>query len=323
MEGEKVLNVKDLVVSYKQSQSLSFSTKRLVAVDSVQFSIPKGKILGLVGESGCGKSTIGRAILSLLPIDKGAISFENLDISKVSKDEQKLLRRKIQVVFQDPYSSLNPRFTIEEIITEGLQIHFPKLSLSEKKEKAIKALSEVNLPADILHRYPHEFSGGQRQRIAIARALILEPSLVVCDEAVSALDISTQAQVVNNLLLLREKYGLSYLFISHDLNIVKHVSDRIAVMYLGQIVEEGSRDEISENPLHPYTKALFSASFDLKDRKKVSQPLVGEIPSILNQPKGCKFHTRCPIAKEICKTQEPMETYPSEERRVKCHFPLL
>ncbi|MCW7461344.1 ABC transporter ATP-binding protein [Leptospira limi] len=318
-----MLNVTDLVVSYKQSQSLSFSTKRLVAVDSVHFSIPKGKILGLVGESGCGKSTIGRAILSLLPIDKGSIHFEDQDITNISKEEQKLLRRKIQVVFQDPYSSLNPRFTIEEIITEGLQIHFPKLSLAEKKEKAIKALSEVNLPADILHRYPHEFSGGQRQRIAIARALILEPNLVVCDEAVSALDISTQAQVINNLLFLREKYGLSYLFISHDLNIVKHVSDRIAVMYLGQIVEEGSRDEISNNPLHPYTKALFSASFDLKQRNKISKPLVGEIPSIMNQPKGCRFHTRCPIAKEICKSEEPKEIYPSELHRVKCHFPML
>ncbi|XDD46822.1 ABC transporter ATP-binding protein [Leptospira sp. WS39.C2] len=318
-----MLNVKDLVVSYKQSQSLSFSTKRLVAVDAVHFSIPKGNILGLVGESGCGKSTIGRAILSLLPIDRGSISFEGIEITKTSKEDQKLLRSKIQVVFQDPYSSLNPRFTIEEIITEGLQIHFSKLSLAEKKEKAIKALSEVNLPADILHRYPHEFSGGQRQRIAIARALILEPSLVVCDEAVSALDISTQAQVINNLLLLREKYGLSYLFISHDLNIVKHVSDRIAVMYLGQIVEEGSRDEISQNPLHPYTKALFSASFDLKQRDKISKPLVGEIPSILNQPKGCRFHTRCPIAKEICKTEEPKEIYPSELHRVKCHFPSI
>ncbi|MCW7505397.1 ABC transporter ATP-binding protein [Leptospira paudalimensis] len=318
-----MLNVTDLVVSYKQSQSLSFSTKRLVAVDSVNFSIPKGKILGLVGESGCGKSTIGRAILSLLPIDKGSIQFEDQDITNISKEEQKLLRRKIQVVFQDPYSSLNPRFTIEEIITEGLQIHFPKLSLAEKKEKAIKALSEVSLPVDILHRYPHEFSGGQRQRIAIARALILEPNLVVCDEAVSALDISTQAQVINNLLFLREKYGLSYLFISHDLNIVKHVSDRIAVMYLGQIVEEGSRDEISNNPLHPYTKALFSASFDLKQRNKISKPLVGEIPSIMNQPKGCRFHTRCPIAKEICKSEEPKEIYPSELHRVKCHFPML
>ncbi|MCG6147584.1 ATP-binding cassette domain-containing protein [Leptospira levettii] len=318
-----MLNVTDLVVSYKQSQSLSFSTKRLVAVDSVHFSIPKGKILGLVGESGCGKSTIGRAILSLLPIDQGSIHFEEKDITNISKEEQKNLRRKIQVVFQDPYSSLNPRFTIEEIITEGLQIHFPKMSLAEKKEKAIKALSEVNLPADILHRYPHEFSGGQRQRIAIARALILEPNLVVCDEAVSALDISTQAQVINNLLFLREKYGLSYLFISHDLNIVKHVSDRIAVMYLGQIVEEGSRDEISNHPLHPYTKALFSASFDLKQRNKISKPLVGEIPSIMNQPKGCRFHTRCPIAKEICKSEEPKEIYPSELHRVKCHFPML
>lgn len=317
-----MLKVENLVVSYKQTQSLSFSTKRLVAVDGVSFSIPKGKILGLVGESGCGKSTIGRAILSLLPYDKGNISFEDQELRTISKENQKLLKSKIQVVFQDPYSSLNPRFTIEEIVTEGLQIHFSNLSSAEKKEKAIKALSEVNLPEDILHRYPHEFSGGQRQRIAIARALILEPSLVVCDEAVSALDISTQAQVINNLLFLREKYGLSYLFISHDLNIVKHVSDRIAVMYLGQIVEEGSRDEISQKPRHPYTKALFSASFDLKDRNKTSKPLVGEIPSILNQPKGCKFHTRCPIAKEICKTDEPKETYPLDGHKVKCHFPL-
>ncbi|TGL54458.1 ATP-binding cassette domain-containing protein [Leptospira kemamanensis] len=317
-----MLKVENLVVSYKQTQSLSFSTKRLVAVDGVSFSIPKGKILGLVGESGCGKSTIGRAILSLLPYDKGNISFEDQELRNISKENQKLLKSKIQVVFQDPYSSLNSRFTIEEIVTEGLQIHFSNLSSAEKKEKAIEALSEVNLPEDILHRYPHEFSGGQRQRIAIARALILEPSLVVCDEAVSALDISTQAQVINNLLFLREKYGLSYLFISHDLNIVKHVSDRIAVMYLGQIVEEGSRDEISQKPRHPYTKALFSASFDLKDRNKTSKPLVGEIPSILNQPKGCKFHTRCPIAKEICKTDEPKETYPLDAHKVKCHFPL-
>lgn len=318
-----MLNVKDLVVSYKQSQSLSFSTKRLVAVEGVSFTIPEGKILGLVGESGCGKSTIGRAILSLLPFDSGSIQFENQEIKNIPKEKLKALKRKIQVVFQDPYSSLNPRFTIEEIITEGLQIHFSNLSAADKKEKAIKALAEVNLPADILHRYPHEFSGGQRQRIAIARALILEPSLVVCDEAVSALDISTQAQVINNILLLREKFGLSYLFISHDLNIVKHVSDRIAVMYLGQIVEECSRDEISQKPLHPYTKALFSASFDLKDRTKISHPLVGEIPSLMNKPRGCRFHTRCPIVQDICKMEEPVETFPTPTRRVKCHFPLL
>ncbi|MCG6143646.1 ABC transporter ATP-binding protein [Leptospira bandrabouensis] len=318
-----MLNVKDLVVSYKQSQSLSFSTKRLVAVEGVSFTIPEGKILGLVGESGCGKSTIGRAILSLLPFDSGSIQFENQEIKNIPKEKLKALKRKIQVVFQDPYSSLNPRFTIEEIITEGLQIHFSNHSAADKKEKAIKALAEVNLPADILHRYPHEFSGGQRQRIAIARALILEPSLVVCDEAVSALDISTQAQVINNILLLREKFGLSYLFISHDLNIVKHVSDRIAVMYLGQIVEECSRDEISQKPLHPYTKALFSASFDLKDRTKISHPLVGEIPSLMNKPRGCRFHTRCPMVQDICKMEEPVETFPTPTRRVKCHFPLL
>ncbi|MDF3819851.1 ATP-binding cassette domain-containing protein [Leptospira sp. 96542] len=318
-----MLNLEDLTVAYKQNQSLSFKSKDLIAVDGVNLNIPEKTILGLVGESGCGKSTIGRAILSLQKISKGKIFFEGINLTSVSKKEKLSFKQKIQVVFQDPYSSLNPRFTIEEIVTEGLSIHFPNMTNSEKKEKAKKTLAEVNLPEDILNRYPHEFSGGQRQRIAIARALILEPKLVVCDEAVSALDISTQAQVINNLLLLRERFGLSYLFISHDLNIVKHISDNIAVMYLGKIVEVGTKEEITSKPYHPYTKALFSASFDLKDRKKVHSPLKGEIPSIMNKPKGCYFHTRCPIAQEICKMESPIEKQYGNTRRVNCHFPMM
>lgn len=317
-----MLNLSNVTVSYKQKQSFTFKDKKLIAVDQVNLQISKGQILGLVGESGCGKSTLGRLILSLLEKDSGHIKFDGKDFEDLTNNERFALKKQIQVIFQDPYSSLNPRFTIEEIVTEGLNIHFPKLSREERLEKAKKALMEVNLPSDILNRYPHEFSGGQRQRIAIARALILEPSLVVCDEAVSALDISTQAQVVNNLLELRDKFGLSYLFISHDLNIVKHVSDRIAIMYLGKIVEEGSKSEISKNPLHPYTKSLFSASFDLKDRNKKSPPLIGEIPSILNKPTGCYFHTRCPYAKDICKTQSPKEKTTSSGHRFSCHFPL-
>lgn len=317
-----MLKLTNITISYKQKQSFSFKQKRLVAVDSVNLKIKKGQILGLVGESGCGKSTLGRLILGLLKKDFGEITFNDQNLDNLVPKDLFALKKQIQVIFQDPYSSLNPRFTIEEIITEGLSIHFPKLSIDEKRIRAEKALEEVNLSKDILTRYPHEFSGGQRQRIAIARALILEPSLVVCDEAVSALDISTQAQVVNNLLELRNKFGLSYLFISHDLNIVKHISDRIAIMYLGKIVEEGTKQEISQNPLHPYTKALFSASFDLKNRNKISKPLVGEIPSILNKPSGCYFHTRCPNVQEICKTKIPEEKTTKDLRRVVCHFPL-
>ncbi len=317
-----MLKLNNVTVSYKQKQSFSFKEKKLIAVDLVNLQIEKGQILGLVGESGCGKSTLGRLILSLVEKESGSVQFDGKDLQNLTHDERFALKKQIQVIFQDPYSSLNPRFTIEEIVTEGLSIHFPKLTREERLEKAKKALIEVNLPPDILNRYPHEFSGGQRQRIAIARALILEPSLVVCDEAVSALDISTQAQVVNNLLELRDKFGLSYLFISHDLNIVKHVSDRIAVMYLGKIVEEGSKSEISKNPRHPYTKSLFSASFDLKERDKKSVALRGEIPSILNKPSGCFFHTRCPYAKDICMTQSPEEKTTSSGHRHSCHFPL-
>ncbi|GBF51044.1 ABC transporter ATP-binding protein [Leptospira ryugenii] len=317
-----MLKVKNLSVSYQNSNLFSFQSTELKAVESVSFEIPARHILGLVGESGCGKSTIGRAILQLQKIKSGEILYQEQDLSSLNKKEKLAIRKKIQVVFQDPYSSLNPRLTIEEIITEGLNVHHRSMSASEKKERAAYALQKVNLPAEILSRYPHEFSGGQRQRIAIARALILGPELVVCDEAVSALDISTQAQVINNLLDLRDELGISILFISHDLNIVKHISDNIAVMYLGKIVEMGSKQQISENPAHPYTKALFSASFDIKQRTKFPKALVGEIPSLTQKPSGCYFQTRCPNVQNQCKTIAPEEKKLSDGRMVSCHFPI-
>ncbi len=318
-----MLELNDLNVCYSNKKFFSFQSVELKAVEDVSFQIPKGSILGLVGESGCGKSTLGRAILQLVPIKSGTISYDGQNIHDLKALDQMNLRKKIQVVFQDPYSSLNPRLTIGEIITEGLLVHNKKLTRSERTELARSSLLQVNLPDSILSRYPHEFSGGQRQRIAIARALILNPELVICDEAVSALDISTQAQVINTLLDLRDKLNLSYLFISHDLNIVNHISDSIAVMYLGKIVEIGTKKKIMEQPAHPYTKALFSASFELKNRNRTTRPLVGEIPSISKKPSGCYFHTRCPIAKDICKIENPVVKSMDAERKVACHFPMM
>ncbi|WP_411823965.1 ABC transporter ATP-binding protein [Leptospira sp. 'Mane'] len=316
-----MLEVKNLTVSYTNKKFLSKPTYTK-AVEDVSFQIAPGKILGLVGESGCGKSTLGRAILKLVNIESGNIDYRGKSIHKLNKKELLAIRKQIQVIFQDPYSSLNPRLTIGEIITEGLLVHHKNLSKQERDEKAKESLIQVNLPESILTRYPHEFSGGQRQRIAIARALILQPELVICDEAVSALDISTQAQVVNNLLDLRDRFHLSYLFISHDLNIVNHISDEIAVMYLGKIVEIGKKEKIINSPLHPYTKALFSASFDIKKRNSPERPLVGEIPSIINKPSGCYFHTRCPNVQDICKKERPLEKTISPDQKVACHFPL-
>lgn len=229
-----MLSLNQLHVSYSSGSSLSFRKRRILAVEDVSLTIGKGETLGLVGESGCGKSTLGRAILGLVPIESGEIHLDGSPIQNYTRKEWLSIRKKIQVIFQDPYSSLNPRMTIEEIISEGLQVHFPSMKVTQKRDLVLEILAKVNLSHNILHRYPHEFSGGQRQRIAIARALILEPELVVCDEAVSALDISTQASVINLLKELKKLLNLSYLFISHDLGIVKYISDYIAVMYLGK-----------------------------------------------------------------------------------------
>lgn len=316
-----MLEIKNLNVVYTSGSSLSFQKKRIVAVEDVSLTIKDGKTLGLVGESGCGKSTLGRALLGLVPTESGEIYLDGSPIQNLSFKKWLPIRKKIQVIFQDPYSSLNPRLTIEEIISEGLKVHFPELGKKGIQEKCKNILDKVNLPDTILQRFPHEFSGGQRQRIAIARALVLNPNLVICDEAVSALDISTQAQVINLLKSLKQEFNLSYLFISHDLGIVKYISDEIAVMYLGKIVELGKKSDIIQSPMHPYTKALFSSAFDIKDRKKERIVIKGEIPSVLNKPKGCHFQTRCPYVQDICKTDVPPVAKRNEQWAT-CHFPL-
>jgi oligopeptide/dipeptide ABC transporter ATP-binding protein len=273
------------------------------AVDGMAFDIEQGKTLGLVGESGCGKSTVARLILKLLDTDEGSIVYQGRDISRSSERDMKPLRKEMQIVFQDPYGSLNPRMSAGQSIEEGLRIlGIPR---GERKERVDRLLETVGIPAGNADRYPHEFSGGQRQRIGIARALSVEPSLVICDEPISALDVSIQAQIVNLLKDLQDELGLSYLFISHDLNVVGYLSDQVAVMYLGQIMEYARSEELFENPLHPYTLALLSAMPVPKPgRKQSMQSLKGDVPSPLDPPPGCKFQGRCPQVEERCRKEE-------------------
>jgi oligopeptide/dipeptide ABC transporter ATP-binding protein len=273
------------------------------AVDGMAFDIEQGKTLGLVGESGCGKSTVARLILKLLDTDEGSIVYQGRDISRSSERDMKPLRKEMQIVFQDPYGSLNPRMSAGQSIEEGLRIlGIPR---GERKERVDRLLETVGIPAGNADRYPHEFSGGQRQRIGIARALSVEPSLVICDEPISALDVSIQAQIVNLLKDLQDELGLSYLFISHDLNVVGYLSDQVAVMYLGQIMEYARSEELFENPLHPYTLALLSAMPVPKPgRKQSMQSLRGDVPSPLDPPPGCKFQGRCPQVEERCRKEE-------------------
>jgi len=277
------------------------------AVDGASLYVNKGETLGLVGESGCGKSTVGNCILKLMEPTEGKIIFTGKDIGTMGPHEIKDYRRKVQAVFQDPYSSLNPRMSVKDIVGEPLKVHslYPS---SERKYRVEDLLKKVGLSPEHMSRYPHEFSGGQRQRIGIARALALQPELIVCDEPVSALDVSVQAQVINLLDDLKEEFKLSYLFIAHDLSVVEHVSERIAVMYLGKIVEVAKDTELYSNPLHPYTKALLSAiPIPEPRRKKKRIILQGEVPSPINPPAGCRFRTRCPEAKEICLDEPPMK----------------
>lgn len=290
------------------------------AVDDVSFEIKKGETLGLVGESGCGKSTTGRTILRLIQKTEGNVFFENKNLYKIKKEELRKLRTKMQIIFQDPYSSLNPRMTIEEIVGESLIDH-EITSRKEVRERVLETINICGLAPYHIKRYPHEFSGGQRQRIGIARALILNPEFIVADEPVSALDVSIQSQIINLLCDLQEKNGFSYLFISHDLSVVKHISHRVGVMYLGSMVEMAPKDELYKKPLHPYTKALLSA-VPVPDPtvKRERIILQGDIPSPANPPSGCKFHTRCPYATKRCSEEEPEYRNVGGEHFIACHI---
>ena len=295
-------------------------TQELIAVDDVSFTLKPGETLGIVGESGCGKTTLGRAILKLHQPTSGQIIFEGEDITNYNSAQMREIRKKMQIIFQDPYSSLPPRSTVGGILSEPVEVHYivPK---NEVKEYVLDLMEKCGLRDYYYERYPHEFSGGQRQRICIARALSVKPKLVICDEPVSALDVSIQAQIINLLKQLQQDMNLTYVFISHDLSVVKFISDKIGVMYLGSMVEFGTKEDIFSNPLHPYTKALFSAiPYPDPDVKMNRIILNGDIPSPANPPKGCRFHTRCPHAKDICKEVTPQYKDYGNGHCAACHL---
>ena len=292
------------------------------AVDGVSFTIQRGETLGMVGESGCGKTTVGRTMLGLYPATSGTVVIDGDNILSARGRDMLKIRRKAQIIFQDPYASLNPRWTVSSIITEPMRVHKLFASDRERTERARELMGLVGLNPNLINRFPHEFSGGQRQRIGIARALASDPSFIVCDEPISALDVSIQAQVVNLLEELQDQFGLTYLFIAHDLSMVRHICDRVAVLYLGVMVELADRHELYEHPLHPYTQALLSAvpiPDPRKDRARKRTILTGDVPSPLNPPAGCRFHTRCPIAMDVCRQQIPEWREVAPHHWVACH----
>ncbi len=322
MTSEPLLHVKNLVRNFDiKSGLLRRTTDKVHAVDHVSFDIQAGETLGLVGESGSGKSTTGRCVLRLIEPTSGEVRFNGRDVTALDAREMIALRREMQIIFQDPYASLNSRMTVGAAIGEALVIHRLVKTKKELQDRVVELLETVGLNAGHMKRFPHEFSGGQRQRVGIARALAVSPKLIVCDEAVSALDVSVQAQIINLLGDLQEKFGLSYLFIAHDLSVVEHISQRVAVMYLGRIVELAPARELYQRPLHPYTEALLSA-VPVPDPRvpKTHQRLQGEVPNPINPPAGCHFHPRCPVRKAVCSQQRPEFKQAADGHWVACHL---
>lgn len=325
--GEVLLSVRNLVKRFPiKGGLLSREVASVKAVSDVSFDIRRGETVGLVGESGCGKSTLGRCILRLIEPTSGEVLFKGQDITKLSSSEMRKLRRQMQIIFQDPYASLNPRMTVEEILGEPLDIHALCNSKEERRKRIVQLLDLCGLRREAIARYPHEFSGGQRQRICIARALAVEPEFIVCDEPVSALDVSIQAQIVNLMQDLQKELGLTYLFIAHDLKVVEHISTRVAVMYLGKVVEMADAEELYADPKHPYTRALLSA-IPIPDPTYQKERIIlrGDVPSPIHPPSGCYFHPRCPVAKDQCKNDAPclkdVRKLSSAPHDVSCHFP--
>ena len=321
--SDVILDVQDLKIHFPiRGGFLERQIGSVKAVDSVSFQVHEGETLGLVGESGCGKSTTGLAVLRMLPITSGKVIFEGIDITHHTQSQMRPIRRRIQMVYQDPFGSLDPRMTVADIIGEPLEIHKLQGNRNGRRERVMELMEMVGLRHDMIDRYPHQFSGGQRQRISIARALAVEPRLLICDEPVSALDVSIQAQVVNLFQELQEKLDISSVFVAHDLAVVRHVSQRIAVMYLGTIVEISSRDELYAHPKHPYTKALMTAipvANPVVEAGRTHQTITGEVPSAQRPPPGCRFHPRCPLTMPICKEEAP-QLRPEGSSIVACHL---